>query len=397
MKCLILAAGFGSLILGAPMAPAATVTPQEMSEARGWVAAHLGRTADGKAPTPPFSFIYGGRPSAELLKDWKYEQTSKALDPQRTEHTLLWTDPATGLSVRCRAVEYLDFPTVEWTLHLKNTGGADTPILENIQPLELRLLRANQGEFTLHHNVGSPAAPNDYQPLQTVLGPKASKRFAGAAGKPTGSDWSYFNLEWPGQGVIVVVGWPGQWAAQFTRDAANGLDIRAGQELTHFKLLPGEEVRTPLIVLQFWKGDWIRAQNIWRRWMLAHNVPRPGGKLPEPELFGCSSHLYRGDDRGQRREPDEVHRPLPGGRDQDRPLVDGRRLVSQLRQRLAADRHLGSRYEALPARVAGHQRLRPFQGHQDHRLVRARAGGAGNLAHRKTIPTGSWAAQTAAC
>ena len=77
--------------------------------------------------------------------------------------------------------------------------------------------------------------------------------------------------------MIVVVGWPGQWAAQFTRDEANGLQLRAGQELTHFKLHPGEQVRTPLMVLQFWKGDWIRAQNIWRRWMLAHNVPRRAG------------------------------------------------------------------------------------------------------------------------
>jgi len=31
--------------------------------------------------------------------------------------------------------------------------------------------------------------------------------------------------------------------------------LDAGQELTHFKLLPGEEVRSPLIALQFWKGD----------------------------------------------------------------------------------------------------------------------------------------------
>ena len=76
--------------------------------------------------------------------------------------------------------------------------------------------------------------------------------------------------------MIVVVGWPGQWAATFTRDKENRLRIRAGQELTHFKLLPGEEVRTPLIVLQFWKGDWIRAQNVWRRWMMAHNMPKPG-------------------------------------------------------------------------------------------------------------------------
>ena len=289
MKRLILATGLGSLLLGVTVASAVTVTPQEMSDARAWVA---GQFEDGgKTSAPPFSFVYGGRPSAEFLKDWKCERASKKIDDQRTERTLTYTDPQTALELRCVAIEYQDFPTVEWTLYFKNSGGADTPILENIQALDTSLARANQGEFTLHHNVGSPAAPNDYQPLQTALGPKATKRFAGAAGKPTGSDLSYFNVEWPGQGVIVVVGWPGQWAAQFTRDATNGLAIRAGQELTHFKLHPGEAVRTPLIVLQFWKGEWIRSQNIWRRWMLAHNVPRPSGKLPEPELFGCSAHF----------------------------------------------------------------------------------------------------------
>ncbi|MCL5098647.1 MAG: alpha-galactosidase, partial [Candidatus Omnitrophica bacterium] len=70
-------------------------------------------------------------------------------------------------------------------------------------------------------------------------------------------------------------------------DHGAGLQIRAGQELTHCRLLPGEEIRTPLIVMQFWKGgDWIRAQNIWRQWMLQHNLPRPGGKLPAPQLAG---------------------------------------------------------------------------------------------------------------
>ena len=42
-----------------------------------------------------------------------------------------------------------------------------------------------------------------------------------------------------GLGLIVVVGWPGQWAATLDRDKANHLRIQAGQELTHFKLLPG--------------------------------------------------------------------------------------------------------------------------------------------------------------
>ena len=46
------------------------------------------------------------------------------------------------------------------------------------------------------------------------------------------------------------------------------------------------------MVLQFWEGDWLRSQNIWRRWMLAHNLPRPGGKLPAPILSACSSHQF---------------------------------------------------------------------------------------------------------
>jgi alpha-galactosidase len=63
-------------------------------------------------------------------------------------------------------------------------------------------------------------------------------------------------------------------------------------ELTHLRLLPGEEVRSPLIVLQFWQGERVRAQNVFRRWMLAHNVPRPGGSLPTPHLAACSSHQF---------------------------------------------------------------------------------------------------------
>ena len=271
---------------------AVTVAPAEMGVAGQWVATHFEVVTEGKASAVPFSFLFGGRPSADLLKEWKFERGTKDLDERRTEHTLTWNDPGTGLSVRCVAIEYRDFPTVEWTLYFKNTGSADTPILEDIQALDTRVVRGEKGEFILHHNVGSPAAPNDYEPLVTTLKPKVTKRLAAAGGRPTNTDLSYFNLEWSGEGLIVVVGWPGQWAAQFTRDKTNGLQLRAGQELTHFKLHPGEQVRTPLMVLQFWQGEWIRSQNIWRRWMLAHNVPRPGGKLPEPELFGCSSHFH---------------------------------------------------------------------------------------------------------
>jgi alpha-galactosidase len=281
---------------------AVTVAPDELAAARRWTAARFEGVVPGKAAELPFSFVYGGRTSAELLKGWALERSSTNVEPGHpaanargknlTEHTLKWADPKTSLEVRCVLVEYHDFPTVEWTLYIKNTGSNDTPILENIQALDIKVDRGDTGEFLLHHNVGSPANGNDYGPLETPLLPGKTMRVGAAGGRPTNSDWSYFNLQWPGEGLIVAVGWPGQWAADFVRDQARGLELRAGQELTHFKLLPAEEVRSPLIVLQFWKGEWIRAQNIWRRWMMAHSMPKPGGKLPPPQFVASSSRQY---------------------------------------------------------------------------------------------------------
>ncbi|HZT43043.1 MAG TPA: alpha-galactosidase [Chthonomonadaceae bacterium] len=276
-----------TLGLAAVRAQAATPTGDEMATAKKWAAEYLGPSAP-----PPFSFIYAGRPSADLLPAWKPERVTRRLDRNRRELVLTWTDPATGLALRCVAIEYRDFPTLEWTLYLKNTGPADTPIIENLQALDIHVARGPRSEFLLHHNVGSPASPRDYSPLETPLGPNATARISAAGGRPTNSDLSYFNLAWGSEGMIVVVGWPGQWAATFDRDAETGIHLRAGQELTHFRLHPGEEVRSPLIVLQAWKGDWVRGQNLWRRWMMAHAMPRPGGKLPPPQMVASSSRAY---------------------------------------------------------------------------------------------------------
>jgi alpha-galactosidase len=182
------------------------------------------------------------------------------------------------------AVVYDDFPTVEWTVYFKNEGLKDTPILEKVDALDAQFERGLEGEFNLHHSKGSYVSATDFRPFETPLPPRADERIIAGSGRPTNKQFPYFNIEWPGRGVIVALGWPGAWAARFTRDEGLGLRVQGGQESTHFKLLPGEEVRTPLVVVQFWEGDWISAQNVWRRWMVAHNLPRPGGKLPAPEL-----------------------------------------------------------------------------------------------------------------
>ena len=264
-------------------------TAEEMTLAKEWTQAHLGP----ETKALPFSFIYNGTPPD--IKTWKTERTSKKLDEYRTQTTITYTDPKTALEVRCVVVEYNDFPTVEWTVYFKNTGTSDTPFLDNIRALDIGLKRDPdpRGQFLLHHHRGSPANRSDYMPLESPLPMLGWERISAkgdaASGRPTDSDWPYFNLEWNGgkEGMIVVIGWPGQWSSEWRADEGTGLRITSGQELTHFKLRPGEEIRTPLIVLQRWKGcDWIDAQNVWRRWMIKYNVPRPSGKLPPPMFSG---------------------------------------------------------------------------------------------------------------
>ena len=269
-------------------ASAATPTPGECATAKQWVQNALLVNKPGK----PFRFVYDGKPSSRLLDEWKLSRDTRELDAQRREHTLTWADRTTELQVRCIAVEYADFPVVEWTIYLKNTGKENTPVLENIQGLDTRVERTMDGEFVLHGIRGDSCVAESYRPFDLTLGPDAVKRFSPpvkgeiVSGKPCdGPDgWPYFNLEKPGGGVIVAVGWPGQWEASFARDHDRGMQVMAGQQLTHLYLEPGEEIRTPLIALLFWHGsDVVRAQNLWRSWYLAHNLPRINGN-PQPPV-----------------------------------------------------------------------------------------------------------------
>ncbi len=281
---------FAAVLMAASPGRATAPTRAEMARARAWAAEHLADTRRAAADAP-FSFTYGGKPSSELLKSWKATRASRKLDAARTERVLTYTDPATGLAIACRAVEYRDFPTVEWTLTLKNTGAADTPIIEGIQALDIRLQRGGAGEFMLHSNHGDDCTPSSYTPEVRMLAANTTARFVPNGGRPTNGAFPYWNVEMPGEGVIAVIGWPGQWAAEFIRDDARGLRIKAGQELTHFVLHPDEEVRTPLAVLQFYVGDPVRAQNVWRRWFVAHNIPRPNGKLVPTHYAACGGNL----------------------------------------------------------------------------------------------------------
>ena len=250
----------------------------------------------------PFSFIYGGRSSEELLPTWEATYEKYLATDGRTQHHFNWRDPESGLLVRCEAIAYDNFPVSEWTVYFKNEGAVDTPLLENIQGLDVTLSRhplLPEYEFVLHHNRGTvvttksvPEGRRDWEPLRSTLEPESRMSVVPPQGRPSAGDWPYFNIESMGTGLIFAVGWPGQWSANFIRDPGHSLQVTAGQATTRFTLHPGESVRTPLTALQFWRGSREHAQNVWRRWMRAHVLPRPDGLSIEPKSGAFCGYYF---------------------------------------------------------------------------------------------------------
>lgn len=254
---------------------------------------------------PPFSFNYGGGSFTHQLPNWQFDHIEHRLDDRRTEHLLRFTDPATGLVIRFVAIQYHDFAAIEWTIYFKNTSRTPTPILSDIQAIDATFPGGKQ--TILHHHKGDNCTPDSFEPLVTELAPGAPVHLAPTGGRPTQIGFPFFNVERTGEapgGVIVVLGWPGQWAMQFEATTDSAFRVRGGQELTHFRLQPGEEARTPRVVLMFWDGDRIASQNTWRRWMLAYNTPRLGEGPVRPLLTACAGGFFEG---LKCNETDELH------------------------------------------------------------------------------------------
>ena len=236
----------------------------------------------------PFSFVYDGKPSKELLKGWDFTQTKKPLDENRTQHILTYVDKKTGLEVRCEAIVFKDHPAVEWVLTFRNTEDRETPIIADIQALDTTLTDQNN-EYSLHHpsgaGEGATAQAQDFGPRSRPLPTNSKLKLSPLHGRSSwGEALPFFNIEMSNQGVIVGIGWTGQWFANFTRDS-NSLKVRAGMEKTHLKLYPGEEIRTPRMLLLFWQGHRIYGQNLLRRIILAHYWPRDENGNPTNLMF----------------------------------------------------------------------------------------------------------------
>jgi alpha-galactosidase len=226
---------------------------------------------------PPFSFAYDRQGSSVLLKTWPKKTEAHELDGGRTEHVLLWTDPKTGLQVRVRALEFANSPVVEWTAYFKNEGKDDTPLLEYVQALDASFAVTGEGIPTILYSKGC-GVMDTYALEKKPLNQLESFQISSESGGKTVDTIPFFDIQTAGHGLIGALGWPGTWTINFSRATEGAIAVSAGMGTTHISLHPGEEIRTPEVLLLPWEGDDIDAHNILRRHILRYHTPQYDGR-----------------------------------------------------------------------------------------------------------------------
>ncbi len=239
-------------------------------------------------PGVPFSFVYGGVASSQLLPQWTFSAEVVERDGHQL-HQVSWKDPKTGLKVNATATGFPIYGAAEWVITFENSGNNDTPILENIQAVDTSLATGYSAKpVVLHQISGDVCGERSFVPFDTPIDPGKSVVLAPDGGRSSNGTFPFFNLEYGGEGLIAGIGWSGQWQARFERSPAGPTRFTAGLEKTHLKLHPGEKIRSPRIVVMPWKGSRLEAHQRFRRLLMFEYAPRQlGHPLRLPVALQC--------------------------------------------------------------------------------------------------------------
>jgi alpha-galactosidase len=237
----------------------------------------------------PFSFVYGGIPSSQLLATWQRIVEMK-VQQGRVVQVIQWSDATSGLRLKATVTTFQRYPAAEWVLTFENTGSQDTAILESVQALDAQLRTGySRKPVVLHQIAGDVCGEQSFLPVDTTLEAGQPLAFAPDGGRPSNRVFPFFNLQYGDEGLLTAIGWSGQWAARVARSATGPTQLQAGMERTHLRLHPGEQIRTPRILVMPWKGDLIAAHNRFRRLLLFEYAPKQDGR---PQRLPVASQCF---------------------------------------------------------------------------------------------------------
>lgn len=175
---------------------------------------------------------------------------------------------AEGVELRAEALLNEEFGETEYTVWIENRGSSPSKVIRDfksvVMPFEGSdpMLRGCLGD---HRNL--------YADYQTELR-DTTVEFVSSNGRATHIVFPYFDLVHGNGGTLMAIGWAGTWQAKFEAEGSETIWTAGNCINFNSVLMPGEKIRSALVVLLPYKGrDRDDASNLWREWFLKYNMP----------------------------------------------------------------------------------------------------------------------------
>ena len=231
--------------------------------------------------TVPVSFVYDGAAHEGLAG---LELLSKDCTATASARNLVAVfSLGEGVELKVDASLNLEFGETEYTVWVENKGTAPSKVLKEfisaVVPFEGEdpVIRGCLGD---HQNLYA-----DYQtPLKDT-----TVTFVSSNGRATHIVFPYFDLVHGDGGTLLAIGWAGTWTAEFQSRGASTLWKAGNCNGFESVIMPGEKVRSALVVMLPYKGrDRDDATNLWREWFIKYNMPAADGSGKRIQPFSTT-------------------------------------------------------------------------------------------------------------
>ena len=175
--------------------------------------------------------------------------------------------------LRLHRQDYPPEDAVEWQVRLQAPADGSSMLYEGWRSAEFIVQFPVPEDVALHWSKGSHAEAADFQPREQRLARGEPFGLESFGGRSSDGAMPNFNLAVEGGGLIVAIGWSGDWKASFEGLGAGRVRVTAGLKRSQFRLPAGEEVRLPSVLIMSYRGNWLEGQNRFRRLMLRHFTP----------------------------------------------------------------------------------------------------------------------------
>lgn len=214
----------------------------------------------------PFSFEYDGT-NHEGLGDFSPRRHVTVESGGKRTKTEARIDE--NLKVTFDAFFCEEFGEVEYTVYFENDGKKPSGVLKNVFALDFWFKGARpylRGCLGDHEN-SYAAYGYDFA--------EGDRYFLSESGRATHVSFPYFDLVHGAGGTLLALGWAGTWECLFSpRNNVTHVKARTSVGLETV-LLPGESVRTGLVVMLPYRGrNADDATNLWREWFMKYNLPK---------------------------------------------------------------------------------------------------------------------------